>query len=250
MNSLGARLLNHPPSASVSTAGTFPLRAFLTPVRGTGRRRWQQVLGGLAALAIQALFLLGLAYGTMRSRTPEGENVTVVNILDEAPVAEAAPPPPPPAISQPAIQLQAPEVMIAEPEPPTNAPAAIVSDTPPAPPMRISDEERARIVAEFQRALQRHLIRHMRYPPGARARREEGIVYVRVAMDRRGYVRSVAIQDASAFPQLDEEGIAVVTRAQPLPVPPELVAGDPVNLIIPVAFSLRTSGRGNRFGGN
>jgi protein TonB len=67
-------------------------------------------------------------------------------------------------------------------------------------------------------------------------------------MDRRGFVQSAKIQDASDFPQLNEEALAVVQRAQPLPLPPEVVAGDPVDLIIPVTFSLRM-GRGGRGGG-
>ncbi|MGE4065017.1 MAG: energy transducer TonB [Rhodospirillaceae bacterium] len=249
MNSLSAReLLDTPQTSTGMAAEALAMRQMLRDGRGELRSSGQKVFGGLVAVSIQVLFLAGLAYGTMRELVPQLENITVVNILDETPVVEETPPPPPPKFEQPVIHMQAPLVTISEPEPPMTAPTAIISEAPTPAPVRTSDAERERIVGEFQRSLQRHLIRHMRYPPAARARKEEGIVYVRVAMDRHGYVRSARIQDASDFPQLNEEGIAVVTRAQPLPVPPDAVPGDPVDLIIPVTFSLRMSGRSGRGG--
>lgn len=206
-------------------------------------------MSGAAAVAVQGLFLAGLVYGTMHAPAPEAEKVTTVSVLHESPVVDAAPPPAPPRLAQPVIHLPAPLLVVTDPEPPAHAPTAMVSNLPPPPPVRVDagERERERMVAEFQRALQRHLIRHMRYPLAARARKEEGVVYVRVAMDRRGYVLSAKVQDASNFPQLDEEGVAVVTRAQPLPAPPEAVAGETLDLIIPVTFSLKTSaGRSGR----
>ena len=210
----------------------------------------QKVFGGFVAVAIQALFLVGIAYGTMRGVAPQSENLTVVNVLDETPIVEDLPPPPPVKLEQPVIHMQAPLVTItqAEPPPPT-APTAVVSATPQPMAVYYDDGERQRRIVVFQRALQRHLIRQMRYPAAARARKEEGIVYVRVAMDRRGNVISARIQEASGFVELNAEGLAVIQRAQPLPIPPDVVQGDPVDLIVPVTFSLRM-GRGGRGGRN
>jgi TonB family protein len=245
MNSLTARELLDTPLSSAGATPEPSMRALVRRSRPDPRSRAQQFFGGLVAVSIQAIFLAGLAYGTMRELVPSLESITVVNILDETPVVEETAPPPPPKFEQPVIHMQAPLVTITQPEPPPAAPTAIVSERPTPPPVRVDDGARERLIADFQRSLQRHLIRQMRYPLAARARKEEGIVYVRVAMDRRGYVQSAKIQDASDFPQLNEEAIAVVQRAQPLPAPPDVVAGDPVDLIIPVTFSLRM-GRGGR----
>jgi len=142
-----------------------------------------------------------------------------------------------------------PVVTITPPEPPKTTLTAVVSDTPtPPPPPRVDDGERMRQITDFQRALQRHLLRQLMYPAQARARKEEGVVYVRVAMSRAGQVISAVVQDASDFPQLNTEAVAVIQRAQPLPLPPPAVTGDPVDLIIPVTFNLR-GGRGGRGGG-
>lgn len=249
MNSLTAReLLDTSFSSSASETPTSSMRDMVRRPQADPRPHGQQIFGGLVAVSIQAIFLAGLAYGTMRDLVPSLENITVVNILDETPVVEETPPPPPPKFEQPVIHMQAPLVTITPPEPAPAAPTAIISDRPTPPPARVDNSERDRLIVEFQRALQRHLIREMRYPLAARAKKEEGIVYVRVAMDRRGFVKSAKIQDASDFPLLNQEAIAVVQRAQPLPLPPDAVAGDPVDLIIPVTFSLRM-GRGGRGGG-
>jgi TonB family protein len=243
MNSLSARELLDTPLASAPEHGHGrSLAAFMRRAPVEHAAPGTKLFGGLVALGVQVLFVAGIAYGTMRELIPQLDTVTVVNILDETPVVEELPPPPPPRLETPAIQMQAPLVTITEPEPPKAAPTAIITDTPAPPPAHVGDGERERLIVEFQRALQRHLIRHMRYPPAARARKEEGIVYVRVAMSRAGHVLSAKIQDASDFPELNEEGLAVIARAQPLPLPPDAVPGDPVDLIIPVTFSLRTRG--------
>lgn len=246
MNSLTSRALLDTHATSPADAEPA-LGAFFRAPAADPRSKGQRLVGGLAAVTIQVLFLAGIAYGTMRGVAPQVENLTVVNVLDEMPVVEDLPPPPPVKLEQPVIYMQAPLVTVTQAEPPPQAPTAIVSAAPQPPPVVFDDGERQRQIVDFQRALQRHLIRQMRYPAAARARKEEGIVYVRVAMDRRGNVISAKIQEASGFVELNAEGLAVIQRAQPLPLPPAAVQGDPVDLIVPVTFSLRM-GRGGRGG--
>ena len=220
--------------------------AIRTPAKG------QRALGGLVAIAVQVLFVSGIVYGTMNDLVPQLDKIMVVSVLDEAPLIEDLPPPPPPTFDQPVIHMAEPLVTIAQPEPAPTAPTAIISNAPtPVPAARVDTAERDRLIGEFMRAMQRHLIREMRYPLAARARKEEGVVYVRVAMDRAGHVLSAKIQEGSSSADLNAEGLAVIQRAQPLPVPPSVVTGDPVDLIIPVTFSLRIGrgGRGGRSGG-
>lgn len=252
MNSLTTPrpLLDAPYASSGLASQPLSLKDFAHTAQPDPLSKGQRAFGGAVALGIQVLFILGVAYGTMREIAPQLENLTIVNVLEETPVLEEPPPPPPPMmIAAPVLTMQMPVVTITPPEPPKTAPTAVVSDTPaPPPPPRVDDGERMRQVTDFQRALQRHLLRQLMYPPQARARREEGIVYVRVAMSRAGHVISAKVQDASDFPQLNAEAVAVIQRAQPLPLPPPAVMGEPVDLIIPVTFNLR-GGRGGRGGG-
>lgn len=201
----------------------------------------RRIIGGLAAVSFQVIFISALVYGTMHKIVPELESLAVVNILEETTLEEAEPPPPPPKFRTPEIQIQTPLVTITPPEPPPNAPTAVVKTAPPPapPPVTRYAGTGEDPVISFQKALLRHLNRHKRYPPAARAKREQGVVYVRFAMDRRGRVLRANIERHSKYAPLDEEGLALLRRAQPLPMPPLELAGDPLELVVPVEFSLR-----------
>jgi protein TonB len=53
---------------------------------------------------------------------------------------------------------------------------------------------------------------------------------------------SSQINKSSGFELLDDEVLALVQRAQPVPSPPPEVTGDRIELLVPVAFSLHKSG--------
>jgi protein TonB len=84
-----------------------------------------------------------------------------------------------------------------------------------------------------------HLERHKRFPREAQWRRQQGVVYLRFTMDRQGRVLSAKIERSAGFAALDEETLALIYRAQPLPPPPDDVPGDPLELIVPVQFFMR-----------
>jgi len=83
-----------------------------------------------------------------------------------------------------------------------------------------------------------HLDRHKRYPPAAKMMKREGRVQVHLTMDRRGRVLAVSVGRGAGFKALDDEAVAVVKRAQPLPLPPATVAGDAIPMQVPIGFSL------------
>ena len=83
------------------------------------------------------------------------------------------------------------------------------------------------------------LERFKRYPNSAQVRRQQGVVYLRFAMDRRGKVVSAAIEQSSGFDALDQETLALIHRAEPLPPPPPELTGDPVELVVPIQFFLK-----------
>ncbi len=217
------------------TSRTFPDTAPADDRSTVGRR----IFSGAVAIGVQIVFLGALVAGTTQDFVPQHETLTVVNVIAELAVVEPPPAPPAPRLDVPVIQMQAPLVTITEPRPPPAAPIAAMVETPSPPSAPVMRDQSKDPVIGFQKALLRHLNRHKRYPPGARAKREQGVVYVRFAMDRTGRVVRAGIERHSRYAPLDEEGLALLARAQPLPAPPAELAGDPLELVVPVEFSLR-----------
>lgn len=92
----------------------------------------------------------------------------------------------------------------------------------------------------WQSTLLGHLERHKRYPRKARRRGQQGVVYVRVKINRHGNLVEHHLTTLSPYDSLNKETLALIQRAQPLPPPPSYLNGDTVEFIIPVAFSLKS----------
>ena len=125
------------------------------------------------------------------------------------------------------VQQGAPPAPTATPAPQTAARRQGTTDRP-------SDE-----TMSWSKALMNHLGRHRRYPAAARQAGHEGAVHVRFTIDRRGQVLAARVIKASRSMHLDAEAIAMLKRASPLPEPPDEVAGDVVELVIPIQFAIR-----------
>jgi periplasmic protein TonB len=78
-----------------------------------------------------------------------------------------------------------------------------------------------------------------RFPPGARARRQQGVAYIRFVIDRQGRVLSSTLERSSGYGALDAEAVGLPRRAQPLPQPPDDVPGASIELVAPVEFFLK-----------
>ncbi len=128
----------------------------------------------------------------------------------------------------PADTTTAPQSAEAPPSQQTAAPAPGVASSNP------SDA-----VPTWQNLLLTFLQKQKRYPPESRRRHEEGVVYVRFSMDRKGKVLSANIARSSGYSALDEEVLQLLKRAQPLPPPPDAAPGDPLELMVPVNFFMR-----------
>jgi protein TonB len=88
-------------------------------------------------------------------------------------------------------------------------------------------------------ALLAALERHKQYPATARWHRIEGSAVLRVAMRRDGSVSAWRLERSTGNADLDAAVGVMVRRASPLPAPPAEFPGDPVELLVPVRFSLR-----------
>jgi protein TonB len=99
--------------------------------------------------------------------------------------------------------------------------------------------QRSTAQATWQALLLGHLEQHRRYPATAQRLRQQGVAYVRFAVDRHGTASNIRLGQGSGHPLLDAETLATVSRSSPVPVPPPEIEGDPVEVMVPVAFFIR-----------
>lgn len=169
-----------------------------------------------------------------------------------APAPEVAIPLPPPLPPRPPVQRRVherghrpptPHPDTTRPAPATTAPPEVQAPAAPAPasaaPAPATSQPPADAVPTWQGELLGRLERYKRYPSDAQYRHEQGVAYLRFSMDRDGRVISASIVKSSGYADLDQETLALIQRAQPLPKPPPEIAGDPITLTVPVQFFLR-----------
>src|SRR6185312_3226023 len=236
--------------------------------RQAGALRWGASLAAVLALhALLALYAMSRHIGIEPAGLPPSAVMVDLAPLpapappvpappEPAPQPEVKPPPepeprpevkpevkPPPEIPKPAVTLPKkphPKPRPVERRPPPPAAAEPQAIAPPAPaaaapaPSANTAAERA----SWQAQLVGWLERYKRYPRLAREQRQEGIVSLHFAIDRQGHVLDARIARGSGDPLLDEEALALVQRAQPLPAPPPDIAGTRVDLVVPIRFAL------------
>jgi protein TonB len=91
----------------------------------------------------------------------------------------------------------------------------------------------------WQTSLVRHLEQYKRYPSDAQDHGDEGIVLLGFSVDRTGHVLQHRIVRSSGHPALDQEVMAMIVRAQPLPPFPATMTEDKLDLTVPIRFSLK-----------
>ena len=213
-----------------------------------------------AAIAID---LTPLAPASPQTEQPVGPQQAVAQPVPElTPPEVAAPPSPAPNPPVPLPKLEKTKIIHKKvktptpPQPPSpvQLPAAQENTAPPAslaPPSQssaspVSGASAARASHEkvtWQGELLARLEQFKRYPMEAQSKREEGTAMLHFSMDRKGHVLSVSIRTSSGHRVLDEETLALVRRAEPLPAPPDSIEGNPISLTVPVDFNLRDLGR-------
>jgi periplasmic protein TonB len=136
--------------------------------------------------------------------------------------------PPPPAATTA-------DVALPEPKPPEK----VVEERPPAPRTTARVEGGApRVAPSWQADLVRHLQQHKRYPNGAQAKHEQGVVLLSFSVDRNGRVLAHRIVESSGHADLDREVMDMIVRAQPLPAFPPSMTQSQLDLTVPIRFSL------------
>jgi protein TonB len=142
---------------------------------------------------------------------------------EEQKPVEQPPPPPPDAVAMP--EEKPVEEPVAKPQP-APTPARIKGGAP-------------QVSASWETSLVKHLQQFKRYPSGAQARGEEGIVMLSFSVDRTGHVIAHQIARSSGHPELDAEVMSMIERAEPLPAFPAAMTEAKLDLTVPIRFSLR-----------
>ncbi len=157
---------------------------------------------------------------TPKTRAPDPPTLTnpvpqpIVPIITEPSFIPSTPLPSAPVVIPPAPAQAA------------AAEAAPIADTP----GNAKDSWEGRVLARLER--------FKRYPPTARSRRDQGVATIRFRLDRHGRVLFSSIARSSGSAILDQEALATLARAQPLPsIPTD--RPDEVELIVPIEFFLK-----------
>lgn len=136
-----------------------------------------------------------------------------------------------PVVSLPSPQPQQIEASAPTPsQPETAAPKTAPAPSAPRVSSNAPDTWEGRVLARLQK--------FRRYPGGARAARQQGVVYIRFRMNRDGHVLSSEIVRSSGYLALDKAAVETLRRADPLPrIPAD--RPEEIELAVPVEFHMR-----------
>lgn len=161
--------------------------------------------------------------------TPIAAELAQSNVIDK------------PVISKPVLDRPAPAPVAAAPalsQPSAaSSQAADIEDEP-------SDEQSV-LTAQTLLARQYYLNdvitkihQQIRYPDRALKRRQEGNIRLKITLDRHGNLLNVIFIETSEHLLLNKEATRAINQATPFPQVPEAIAGQTVDLTIPLRFAL------------
>lgn len=174
-------------------------------------------------------------------------------------LAEPRPPPPasPAGPKKPSKAAKAPRVAAEALEPvaaPEEMPAPVAAPlpepvfpamTPPPPPVAVYPPappalqlSAAELLAGYGKAVSQALARYKEYPRIAQMRGWEGAVLMELRVAPSGRLLGAELHTSSGYPVLDEQALAMATRAGQLPVPPEGLRNGAIAVLVPVVYRL------------
>ena len=147
------------------------------------------------------------------------ETTEAIPVMEEALVGTTEPAPPP---SIAASLLPAPE------------PVATLAPAPVAVPRAPSAE----VIALYTKSLSEMFARYKEYPRIAALRGWEGSVTMRLRVAPSGRLVGAEVLKSSGYDALDQQAIAMVSKAGALPVPPAGLNGADFAVLVPIDFRL------------
>lgn len=152
--------------------------------------------------------------------------------------ATAAAPAPGRAIPTPAKPVAEPARPAAEPVKPAAAPAPDPAALAAAQQARQEKEQQqAELYNQYLGQVRKQVLRNIDYPRRAQKEGIEGLVVLRVNLDRSGNVAGSDVAQ-TADDLLDAAALNAVKKAAPYPKPPEQLEGEQFQILVPVVFKL------------
>lgn len=200
-----------------------------------------------AAAAATATAVTATATATAPAPTPtpaaaapkKPEPVEAVKPEPTKPVAEAKPNAEvkPSAEPKPAVVEAAKPAPAASPKPTPAATAPSPSDTPTAEAKAAHNNAQDELLNSYFSVVRKEVLTNIQYPRRAAKEGIEGMVMVRLKVDRSGALSSFEIAQ-SADDLLDAEAEKAVKKAAPFPKPADALEGNNFEFIVPIVFKL------------
>jgi protein TonB len=224
----------HPPATAFDARNAHPLRALPRVKDEASSRLGAMLIAIMIHVGVIAAFILGVQVAAPVLSPP----VMMVRIdPPKKDKLDLSIPPPVMArptkldVPPPVIVIQTPaRAMMAAPSATEAPPPAIAAPSSQPGPGEGRESYLGRLLAQLNR--------FKRYPPQARKARIEGVVLLHFVMDADGRVAKAEIQKSSGRPALDEEALALMARAQPLPPLPADFPTRSLDAVVPIEFSL------------
>ena len=94
------------------------------------------------------------------------------------------------------------------------------------------------IVNNYSNLLRAHIAKQKKYPRIAQRRKMQGEVVIAIQISGDGSLISKNIQKSSGHKVLDKEGMNMMEKSKPFPVPPNTLKNTVTNVVVPIAFNL------------
>ena len=94
------------------------------------------------------------------------------------------------------------------------------------------------VVNNYSNLLRTHIAKHKKYPRIAQRRKMQGEVVIAIQIGGDGSLISKNIQKSSGHSVLDKEGMNMMEKSKPFPVPPDTLKNSVTNVVVPIAFNL------------
>ena len=103
---------------------------------------------------------------------------------------------------------------------------------------QVSTSPSPQVVNNYSNLLRAHIAKHKKYPRIAQRRKMQGEVVIAIQIGGDGSLISKNIQKSSGHKVLDKEGMNMMEKSKPFPVPPDTLKNSVTNVVVPIAFNL------------
>jgi protein TonB len=135
------------------------------------------------------------------------------------------------------VDAAPPQFSIAPDPSPTAPPAATAPPQPaPTPSSGTAQTAAAYIDPEYLKLISIHIQHYYLYPTRAAGHDWEGKVVVQFTIDKGGTLLASAVARTSGLSVLDDEALAMVRQASPLPPIPDRMHMNQMNAVVPICF--------------